>query len=123
MLSLDYCAETKHEKTQVLYRESVRSLLAQVKNEAANIDKVVETIDTNVYNLNAEIEDVSPSFAPAAAAAVFAAQYPQIPPVPPDQTHGQESVSILNIPVWKKSYPEYFQYAEYPALYRHPHPL
>ena len=37
-------------------RESVRSLLAQVKNEA---DKVVETIDTNVYNLNAEIEDVS----------------------------------------------------------------
>ena len=32
-------------------RESVRSLLAQVKNEAANIDKVVETIDTNVYNL------------------------------------------------------------------------
>ena len=40
-------------------RESVRSLLSQVKNEAANIDKVVETIDTNVYNLNAEIEDVS----------------------------------------------------------------
>lgn len=40
-------------------RESVRSLLAKVKDEAANIDRVVETIDTNVYNLNAEIEDVS----------------------------------------------------------------
>ena len=40
-------------------RESVRSLLAQVKIEAANIDTVVELIDSHVFNLNGEIEDVS----------------------------------------------------------------
>lgn len=40
-------------------RESVRSLLAQVKIEAANIDTVVESIDNHVFNLNGEIEDVS----------------------------------------------------------------
>lgn len=40
-------------------RESVRSLLAQVKIEATNIDTVVESIDSHVFNLNGEIEDVS----------------------------------------------------------------
>ena len=40
-------------------RESVRGLLAQVKNEAAKIDTVVESIDVHVSGLNGEIEDVS----------------------------------------------------------------
>ena len=40
-------------------RDSVRGLLAKVKDEAANIDAVVENIDKNVYTLNGEIEDVS----------------------------------------------------------------
>ena len=40
-------------------RDSVRGLLAKVKDEAANIDVVVESIDKNVYALNGEIEDVS----------------------------------------------------------------
>lgn len=40
-------------------REAVRLLLSKVKEEAKNIDFVVENIDTNVSSLNAEIEDVS----------------------------------------------------------------
>lgn len=40
-------------------RQSVGGLLAKVKNEAKNIDVVVENIDTNVSSLNGEIEDVS----------------------------------------------------------------
>lgn len=40
-------------------RDSVRGLLAKVKDESANIDAVVENIDKNVYSLNGEIEDVS----------------------------------------------------------------
>ena len=40
-------------------RQSVGGLLAKVKNEAKNIDIVVENIDTNVSSLNGEIEDVS----------------------------------------------------------------
>ena len=40
-------------------RESVCGLLSKVKIEAANIDKVVETMDSSISNLNEEIEDVS----------------------------------------------------------------
>ncbi len=40
-------------------RESVCGLLAQVKIEAANIDTVVEAMDSSISNLNGEIEDVS----------------------------------------------------------------
>lgn len=46
-------------KTLEGMRHSLRRLLAQVKNESANIDNVVESIDANVFTLNSEIEDVS----------------------------------------------------------------
>ena len=36
-------------------RESVCGLLAQVKKEAANIDNVVESMDTNISNLNGKL--------------------------------------------------------------------
>ena len=40
-------------------RESICGLLSQVKIEAANIDTVVEAMDSSISNLNGEIEDVS----------------------------------------------------------------
>ena len=46
-------------KTLEGMRDSLRGLLAQVKNESVNIDNVVENIDANVFTLNSEIEDVS----------------------------------------------------------------